>query len=352
MKEYRCDILVIGAGPAGASAARSALFSGLSILLIDGKHTIGKPVRCAEYIPKQLTGELDLKKDFIVQQISKMKTFLADQKLIETTSPGYIIDRERFDHALLLKAKDAGVDVWPGCRALFREGGCVTVRKDGKYIKIKPEIIIGADGPRSKAAKWIGSENRNLIPAVQSSITLAAPLDDTEIYFHEDFFGGYGWLFPRKDKGNLGLGMKPGPGYPAIKESLNRLIKILRDTGKVKGEPESFTAGWIPAERPRKITAGNIILTGDAAGQAHPITGAGIAQAVICGKMAGKWAARAVSENDIGLVSEYEKEWYDLYGESQERAFRKRELLEKNWDDLDNVIKKCWVAFREYYRDN
>ncbi|MFC1838913.1 hypothetical protein ACFL1N_04975, partial [Thermodesulfobacteriota bacterium] len=64
-----------------------------------------------------------------------------------------------------------------------------------------------------------------------------------------------------------------------------------------------------------------------------------------------KWAARAAKKNNIDLISEYENEWYDLYGESQERAFRRRELLESKWDDLDNVIKKCWVSFKEYYKD-
>jgi geranylgeranyl reductase family protein len=351
MKEYRCDILVIGAGPAGSSAARSASCPGLNILLIDGKHLIGKPVRCAEYIPKQLLGELDIKKDFFIQPVYNMKTFLPDGEVIETTFPGYIINREKFDQALLKKAKEAGTEVWAGCRALYRDGGSVTVRKNGEYIKIDPEIIIGADGPRSKVAKWIGSVNSNLIPAIQARVILESPINDSEVYFHKDFYGGYGWLFPKGDKGNLGLGMKSVPGYSAIRENLNRFIKMLQDAGRIKGDPESFTAGWIPAEAPRKITAENIILAGDAAGQTHPITGAGIAQAVICGSMAGKWAGRAVIKKNIDLISEYENEWYDLYGESHERAFRKRELLESNWDDMDNVIKKCWVAFKEYYKE-
>ena len=351
MKEYRCDILVIGAGPAGSSAARKASSRGLNVLMIDGKQSIGKPVRCAEYIPKQLLGELDIKKDFIVQPVYNMKTFMPEGEVIESTFPGFIINREKFDRVLLKRAKETGAEIWAGCRALSRDGGYVTVRKNGEYIKIDAEIIIGADGPRSKTAKWIGSANRNLIPAIQARVYLASPMNDTEVHFHKKFYGGYSWLFPRGDKGNLGLGMKPGPGYPALRENLNIFIKMLLDTGKIKGDPESFTAGWIPAEPPGKITRENIILAGDAAGQTHPVTGAGIAQAVMCGSMAGKWAARAVIKNNIGLISEYEDEWFDLYGESQERAFRKRELLENSWDNLDNVVRKCWVAFKEYYKD-
>ena len=67
--------------------------------------------------------------------------------------------------------------------------------------------------------------------------------------------------------------------------------------------------------------------------------------------MAGEWAAEAVKKDDAGLLKEYENEWFDLYAESQERAFRRRELMENNWDDLDDIINKCWVAFEGYYKD-
>jgi len=351
MKEYRCDILVVGAGPAGSSAALNASSQGMKVLLIDGKDVIGNPVRCAEYIPKQLLGELTLNKDYIVQSIKNMRTILPDGDVIETPSPGYIINRDLFDQAMSKRAEDAGVEIWSGCKALFKDEDFVIARKNGEYIKIKSEIIIGADGPHSKIGKWIDSCNKNLIPALQARVTLTIPMDDTEVYFLKDIYGGYGWLFPKGNKGNLGLGMKPVPGYPGIKENLSRFIGMLQNAGRIKGNLESLSAGWIPAEFPRKITGNNIMLAGDAAGQTHPITGAGVAQAVICGKMAGKWAARAVMEKNLNLITEYENEWIDLYGESQERAFSRRELLESRWDDLDNVIRKCWVSFRGYYKD-
>jgi digeranylgeranylglycerophospholipid reductase len=97
------------------------------------------------------------------------------------------------------------------------------------------------------------------------------------------------------------------------------------------------------------VTRQNVLLVGDAAGQTHPITGAGVFQAVICGRMAGNWAARAVKAGNLGLLSEYEKEWRDLFGEALERAFRRRQLLEQEWDQLEEIIKYCWIAYREYY---
>ena len=134
-----------------------------------------------------------------------------------------------------------------------------------------------------------------------------------------------------------------------IRDNLDYFLQGLEAKGRI-GEVTGYTTGWIPAESPRKITRDNIMLVGDAAGQGHPITGAGVSRAVLCGKMAGKWAAEVVSKNNPDLLVEYENEWMDLYGDSQERAFRRRELMENNWNDLDKIIRKCWVAFEEYYK--
>ena len=136
-----------------------------------------------------------------------------------------------------------------------------------------------------------------------------------------------------------------------IRDSLDYFLQTLKEQNRITGEVKDFTAGWIPAEEPRKIVKGGIMLVGDAAGQTHPITGAGVAQAVIAGRMAGEWAAEAVKKDDLGLLARYEDEWMDVYSESQERAVRQRELMESNWDNLDKIIRKCWVAFEEYYKD-
>jgi flavin-dependent dehydrogenase len=92
MKEERCNVLVIGAGPAGSCAAGIAALAGVKVLLIDRKKEIGEPVRCAEFIPRQLLSELDCKRDFIVQPVKTMKSFLPDNKMIETPGPGLMIN--------------------------------------------------------------------------------------------------------------------------------------------------------------------------------------------------------------------------------------------------------------------
>jgi geranylgeranyl reductase family protein len=350
VRECIYDILVIGAGPAGASSAQKAAEAGAKVLLIDRKQVIGEPVRCAEFIPRQLLGELDCGKDFIVQQVKSMKTFLPDNSIAETPSPGLIINRDIFDRALAEKAGEAGAEIWTGTRALGLDGSIVQVIKDREQISIKARIIIGADGPHTRVGKWIGSPNKILIPAVQARVVLTEPMECTEVYFDKRFFGGYAWLFPKGNLANAGLGTRPGSGINNIRDSLDYFLQRLKEKGRI-GEITGYTAGRIPAGPPGKIMKDNVILVGDAAGQTHPVTGAGVAQAVICGKMAGEWAAEAIKKDNPGLLAEYENEWLDLYGKSQELAIRRRVLMENNWDDLDNIIRKCWVAFEEYYKD-
>ena len=117
----------------------------------------------------------------------------------------------------------------------------------------------------------------------------------------------------------------------------------------------SYTGGLIPSGGPPERTwEGNIILVGDAAGQTHPITGAGVAHACLCGQLAGKAAARAALCGDLSLLGEYEQEWRDLLGGILAHALARRRDLDKSWSDdpvaLAHVLYENWVAFPAYGR--
>lgn len=350
MKTYEWDILIVGAGPAGSSAALAACRKGSRVLVVERKEVAGRPVRCAEYIPAPLLGEVNLGRGFVVQSVQGMLTHLPSGEIKETLAPGFTIRRDIFDQTLVRKAKEVGAKIWLSSRVLGRDEDGVLVRKGETLARIKAKVIIGADGTHSSIGRWIRSVNQNMIPAIQVRLPLSRPMEYTEVYFDRDIYGGYGWLFPKGGEANVGIGLKQRKERPErMRGILDRLITRLAEEGKIKGEILEYIAGWIPAERPRRITRENIMLAGDAAGQTHAISGAGVSQAIICGRMAGRWAARAVEKGDIGLLTEYEKEWLELYGETQERAFNRRQLLEREWGRLDEIIKYCWIAFREYY---
>ncbi len=152
------DVLVVGLGPAGASAAAEAARAGARVLAVERNAEPGLPVQCAEFVPKMLGAEVAAVAAARVQDIATMETFvLAEPADITPDFRGHMIDRARFDQALIAKAQAAGAT----CRFAtpLREitGDGRAVIGDGEEIAAR--VIIGADGPRSPVGRAIGCVN-------------------------------------------------------------------------------------------------------------------------------------------------------------------------------------------------
>ena len=220
------DVLIVGAGPAGSSAARAAAQAGASVALVERRSAVGVPVRCAEYIPAMLVGQADVGKDYIAQATLGMRSYLHGHRIQDMAAPGYVIHRDKFDQALASAAADAGAHVLLGHSVLGREGGqgsCVMLSTPtGGMTSIKAKVVIGADGPHSRVAQWVGLPNTHCLPSIQVRLPLRKTLEHTCIYFDESITAGYAWLFPKGDVANVGLGMlrqrhtpgQPDPGRP------------------------------------------------------------------------------------------------------------------------------------------
>ena len=322
------------------------------MLLVERRRQVGLPVQCAEYIPAMLKGQLGLGSGYVVQKIKGLRTFVPGRAVKKTVAPGYIIRRDLFDQTLVAAARKAGAELRCATRAttMHPEGDVTLIPGDGPTYTVRPKVIIGADGPHSTIGRWVGKVNRHLLPGVQMTLPLAVPLANAEIYFDPEIVAGYGWLFPKGKVANVGLGMLlPTSGRPSLRKVLDRFIRRLEGDGKICGKPVAYTAGWIPAEPVRNAVHGKIILAGDAAGHTHPITGAGIFAAVTCGKLAGKFAAAAAAADDMTILKDYDREWQDLLGDTLARAHLRREQMEACWSAFDTIVKRCWVAYREYY---
>ncbi|MCF8128011.1 MAG: NAD(P)/FAD-dependent oxidoreductase [Deltaproteobacteria bacterium] len=355
MKSITCHILVIGGGPAGCAAAISAAKRGMNVLVVEQRAKIGVPVQCAEYIPALLVGKLNLGTGFVVQKVSQMRTILPDGTRTDMAAPGFMIHRDRFDQTLAREARNRGTEFLLSARAVERtEDGSVVVkeRRTGKTVLVSPKIIIGADGPRSKTAQWCGVSKRVFLPAVQYQMALHSPMNRTEVYLSPDYYGGYAWLFPKGETANVGLGIKRQNGARSgLHTLLDEFVEKLKRDGRIKGRPLGSTGGSIPASPPESAVYGNILLAGDAAGHTHPITGAGIFAAVSAGKMAGRWAAEAISANNLEILKKYDHEWRFLFADTLNRAKERRQMMEREWNRFHQIIKSCWIGFREYYNE-
>lgn len=362
--ENNCDILIIGAGPAGSSAALKAVQEGARVILIEQKKEIGVPVQCAEFIPVQLTTNIGLRDDLLVQEMHFMHTHLPNGDVKETESIGYITDRDRFDQHLAEIAEKAGAEVRKGCKAepplnpslLKGEiGGLLDVEviEGSKRYSIEAKIIIGADGPKSTVGRWIGAENKEFVSAKQYIMPLKFEMDYTEVYFRDYIHGGYGWLFPKGDKANVGIGVDISFGLEPS-EALDRFVDELFKSGRIEKKILNSTSGLIPVGGIIGLRKDNVLLCGDAAGQCNPITGAGISNAVLCGSLAGEIAAKAVIDDNLDILLEYDEAVEELVAHSINHAVEKRRYLQQHWGKgtLSEALKTCWIAFEGYYGEN
>ncbi len=349
------DIIVIGAGPAGSSAARTAAHKGASVLLIDRRHRIGEPVQCGEWVPQWISRHAHFSSRCIVQPIDQMVTHLPDGTSYQMKSPGYMLDRELFDRELADSAVLAGTQIALGTRALGIFPDSVMVEQGVKKQQVRSKIVIGADGVRSRTAEWMGRPPIKNLVALQYRMTLLHPQHGVGIYFRKDCEGGYAWLFPKGENANVGVGVVPrkAAGLPQL---MRGFVRDLIQAGNLADSTViSKTGGAIPCDLPEKTVFGNVLLAGDAAGHAHPITGAGILHAVIGGEIAGRVAGEAAVRDDLDYLNNYETEWRDAFGQPLSYGASKRKYLEENWNkdgmSFEDLIRNTWVGFKEYYAD-
>jgi digeranylgeranylglycerophospholipid reductase len=278
------------------------------------------------------------------QRVDAMATFVEDDAPdVKPHFPGHMLDRAAFDTALVDAAVRAGAQVLFSCfvRRVTPQG---TVElADGSAIR--SPVIIGADGPRSRAGKAIGSVNTQLVETRQITVGLRQPHAATDIFLSADIPGGYGWLFPKDDVANLGAGVSP-PFKSRLKAVVARLHAQLMKEGRVDGAVSATTGGGIPVGGMLKpfglLRETLVLLAGDAAGLANPVTGAGIAAAVHSGRLAGEAAVERRPEA-------YEEELHELYGAALERALRRRQEL-LNAKPEKAALRRGWIAYPEYWQ--
>ena len=344
------DVIVLGLGPAGASAAAAAASAGLSVIAVDRKAEAGIPVQCAEFVPAMIGQEAGSIAASFRQPIDSMDTFLTNISVEHTPDfRGNMISRTDFDRELVARAAQAGADCRFAApvRAIDSDG---TIRL-GSGETIRARVIIGADGPRSLAGQAIGEVNRDCVESRQITVKLLSPHAATDIFLSPEIAGGYGWLFPKGGTANLGLGVAP-QWKSSLKPLLEELHRKLVAEGRVGEEVLAYTGGLIPVggmlDPVGQVGGIPVLLAGDA----NPITGAGINAAVHSGAMAGT-ATAAFLAGTAAALDDYRDDLEDLFGPSLRRALNKRRSLLQTYQDGGIPgpadLRAAWIAYPEYW---
>jgi digeranylgeranylglycerophospholipid reductase len=355
----RYDVLVIGGGPAGALAGKTAAEKGLSALIVEKRPAIGAPVRCAEGIGKEALHEfMDPDPRWISAEMTGAGIVAPDGFFMKLDSAmagskvGYVLDRKIFDRELVWKAAEAGAEIAVKSRAAapIMENGAVKgakIESAGKTTDVKADVVIAADGVESKFSKWCGIDTTVPVREIMSSVQYV--MADIDIDEHATIFylgnevapEGYLWVFPKgRRSANVGIGIsgrKSGEGHRA-KDYLDRFVKKTFPNGKTI----EYIPGGVSVCRPLDCTvADGLMITGDAARVVDPLTGGGIYNAMYTGRLAAEVAAVCIEKGDLSknALMKYDKEWRaSAVGKTIERNYHIKEYLIKQPDTKLNDI--------------
>jgi digeranylgeranylglycerophospholipid reductase len=349
--------VVVGAGPAGCTAAKIAAEQGANVLLLEEHPKPGLPVFCGEAISGNTLTASGLKPEppIINQTIRKANVYTPNGKhltIINDKIPGYIINRDIFDAKLAENAEAAGVKLLVGTRAsaVTKNNGVVVGVKAEKHSRfkqhsdhfnIKAKIVIGADGHASTIRRTaLGTPYfKSLGICVQYTLTGLNIQDPNavEIRIGRKYApGGYAWIFPKsRTVANVGLSIRMNQ---AIKPAIQYLQDFIKQKPKLRGRDILYkTGGMYPVTGTLdKIVDDGVMLIGDAAGQLIPMTGAGIETAIHAGKIAGNVAVRAIQENNVSKtrLAEYPEIFNNHWGKVIEGSKKMLNLFD-NLDDND-----------------
>lgn len=312
VETLKTDVLIVGSGPAGSTAAKYAAMKGAQVTFIERRKQVGVPVRCGEFMPdtdsihtmfplaEDLEGLFEsIPSDLRLLNTKGIRLVNPKGKTTDLDVTGYTTDRDRFDQYLADEAIKAGADLIKSCSFQDIENGVAkTSQGDIEY-----KVIIGADGPGSRVAQSLGlKKNRNPYPAVS-----AQAKGDFDPYVVM-FFGGlapgaYSWIIPKKGQANIGVGFSPKFADGRLGDYFDTFVKRenLDIITKMEGK-------FVPSEGPIENTvSGNGMVVGDAAGHVISVNGGGIPLAMIAGRICGNVAGDNILSGRS--LEDYQTEW-------------------------------------------
>jgi digeranylgeranylglycerophospholipid reductase len=323
----KVDVLVIGSGPAGSSAAEHCALGGAETLVIERRPTVGVPVRCGEFMPDDeeiqtiFPDAVDVPALFdfppYLRSISTdiMRIYSPRMRAYDVPFHGWTTYRDRFDQFLASKAEKAGATLLTGVRCT-KVSGNQAITDQGV---IEAKVVIGADGPLSIVAKSLKLERPpDLCPAI-STIAKGSFEPVPIMYFGSIAPGGYAWIIPKNKDANVGLGYSKLFTDKRLHDFWGPFKNMLgHETGHLNGK-------MIPMSGPiSRTVASNALVVGDAAGQVMPVNGGGIPIAMMCGRIAGEAAANHIRKGSS--LEEYEREWRRQVGRPLDVAVKTKKL--------------------------
>ncbi|MEM3832586.1 MAG: NAD(P)/FAD-dependent oxidoreductase [Thermoprotei archaeon] len=350
------DVVIVGGGPAGATAVKWMAKRGVRVLLVE-KNSDFAVKACAEGVtnlafeamgisPSEKIRAFRISGAWLYPPEASNAMYVPVEKV---NLSGYVVDKRLLLRELVFEGMENGADVLMNAYVvdfLKKDGNKfsgVIVSRNGEYIKIHSKIVIVCDGVTGISRVLIGRNDRTLEPAYQYTMANVLLNDNNSIHI---FFGrkyaplGYLWIFPKDiNVANVGLGARG----VNLRDYLNKFIfenpSLFKDSSIIK-----VNAGVIDLSGQIDDPVMNgLMICGEAAGHVVPITGEGIGPSAVAGKIAGEVAVEALESNDFskGFLKKYVQRFRSHRYSKMINVGLKARLLFENLDDkdLNNVFR-------------
>ena len=296
------DVVVIGAGPAGASAAKALEEEGHNYLIVD-KELFPRNKPCAGVLSPKIRSVIKLPEGLHERPLDGYRICSPSNIIVESFFPqqGSIVERDVFDTFLVqsLRNQPAHITV----KEISDEDHCIEIRGDD--WRCEACCVIGADGVNSVVKNYYSIPSKRIAIAAQYIIALPSSVIDRrvgnwfEVYYTLHY--GYGWISPMKNCLKIGVGIVTDHLKESIWQILDKFMTYSTVKEKSKGgRVVRREVHLIPMSGPLdRLTGNRAVLVGDAGGFVYPGTGEGIYYAIKTGRIAAQVVDHAIADQNF-----------------------------------------------------
>ncbi len=309
------DVLVVGGGPAGLSAARALADGGRRVVLAEEHGAVGEPVHCTGVLAREAFAELGLPAHVILNELLTVRFHAPGGACVEHETPdveAVVIDRRALDAALADRARAAGVDLRTSCRVTHIEPhahGVTATFAGGATIESR--AIVLAAGANYTLQRRLGLGLPSVFLQSAQREWPAARGGDVEVFFGNTVAPkGFGWIVPvARPEGphvRVGVMVEHDP-----ERYFTALVARARDSWGIVSDGEPPRRKMLPLGCLTRTYADRVLVVGDAAGLVKPTTGGGIYYGVVTGRLAAEVLLQGLESDALGAgdLSAYQRQW-------------------------------------------